>query len=467
MESLFVKDFSAVRVHEGPEAGAAGARAFTRGNDVHFAPGQYAPDTAAGQELLGHELSHVVQQAEGRVAVPQAKGSAVNQDEALEREADEHGARAARGEAITRRGASGAPATATADSAVQCKLEVNGEDVSADKIQRAGAFKTRLNKIISEEARRAKRTPSSVRNKLVDMANDQAVRSFSTLRDAVDEAISTGLIEAQSELSEEMDDHDEFDDFPRDQSWRLLMDGKHQGRGKVGFENEPGYMPAMMKGFTEMLATLGQRLTADGYEALHDLCVDGVKDRHGEDMDSGFRNSGTEGEGFGLDSDNWSQDGHDELIEKYSHKNSKDPRYPDGRNPVGDLLAVKKHPDELKNERVFRVRPLYANRCKGLADLVLNLYYQEIDDINQIAPNDQTAKMTAIVRCCQDLDQLHLFVDGNIRTIVFLVLNKLLIENGLSPVIMNEPNVFDCKSIAELLAAVRRGQQAFQSMRRT
>jgi Domain of unknown function (DUF4157) len=98
MESSLGADFSAVRIHEGPEAQAAGAIAYTRGTDIFFAPGQYQPESESGQELLGHELAHVVQQAQGRVqATKQAKGLAVNDDASLEREADELGAQAARG----------------------------------------------------------------------------------------------------------------------------------------------------------------------------------------------------------------------------------------------------------------------------------------------------------------------------------------------------------------------------------
>lgn len=100
MESSLGADFSAVRVHEGPESAAIGAQAFTQGTDVHFAPGRYQPESASGQELIGHELAHVVQQSQGRVATTtQAKGVAINDDPALESEADEMGARAARGEA--------------------------------------------------------------------------------------------------------------------------------------------------------------------------------------------------------------------------------------------------------------------------------------------------------------------------------------------------------------------------------
>jgi predicted SprT family Zn-dependent metalloprotease len=72
MEAAFGQDFSNVRVHHGHEATIAGAQSFTRGNDIHFAPGLYNPHSPQGQQLLGHELTHVVQQRQG--AGPLAKG---------------------------------------------------------------------------------------------------------------------------------------------------------------------------------------------------------------------------------------------------------------------------------------------------------------------------------------------------------------------------------------------------------
>jgi hypothetical protein len=106
MEHAFGADFSAVRIHEGPQAPALGALAYAQGTDIHFAPGQYDPGSQRGQEILGHELTHVVQQAEGRVqATGQAKGVGLNDDDGLEREADEMGARAARGEVVSATGA--------------------------------------------------------------------------------------------------------------------------------------------------------------------------------------------------------------------------------------------------------------------------------------------------------------------------------------------------------------------------
>jgi hypothetical protein len=99
MEAAFATDFSDVQIYEGPEAKALGAIAYAQGSHIHFAPGQYDPTSQSGQTILGHELAHVVQQRAGRVAVPQGKGAPINADPALEKEADEQGVKAARGEA--------------------------------------------------------------------------------------------------------------------------------------------------------------------------------------------------------------------------------------------------------------------------------------------------------------------------------------------------------------------------------
>jgi ribosomal protein S18 acetylase RimI-like enzyme len=94
MEAAFGTDFSTVRVHVGPQASRIGAIAFTTGNDLYFAPGQFQPESIQGQQLIGHELAHVVQQRQGRVRAP-GSGVAVVQDRMLEAEADRLGMHAA------------------------------------------------------------------------------------------------------------------------------------------------------------------------------------------------------------------------------------------------------------------------------------------------------------------------------------------------------------------------------------
>ncbi len=65
MEGAFGADFSRVRVHRDAAANQLNrriaAKAFTTGNDIFFRNDAAAPTTSAGQELLAHELTHVVQ----------------------------------------------------------------------------------------------------------------------------------------------------------------------------------------------------------------------------------------------------------------------------------------------------------------------------------------------------------------------------------------------------------------------
>ncbi len=78
MEAGFGKDFSEVKVHIGSEAEDANRRlnanAFTYGNHIFFNSGEFNPDTKNGQELLAHELTHVVQQGK-------APGLGIQRDE--------------------------------------------------------------------------------------------------------------------------------------------------------------------------------------------------------------------------------------------------------------------------------------------------------------------------------------------------------------------------------------------------
>jgi hypothetical protein len=91
VEARLGASFAQVRVHtdRNAEMLAAGlhARAFTRGRDIYFASGAYAPDTPGGKQLLAHELVHTVQQAAGRLAL-EAGPPVSSPDDPLEREAE-------------------------------------------------------------------------------------------------------------------------------------------------------------------------------------------------------------------------------------------------------------------------------------------------------------------------------------------------------------------------------------------
>lgn len=71
MGTRFNYDFSDVRIHTTPNARLIDALAYTEGHNIHIAPGHYEPHTEHGQQLLAHELAHVVQQGAGAPVIPE------------------------------------------------------------------------------------------------------------------------------------------------------------------------------------------------------------------------------------------------------------------------------------------------------------------------------------------------------------------------------------------------------------
>ena len=72
MSQAMGHDLSGVRAHTSREADSLsrrlGAKAFTTGQDIFFRQDAYDPQSTSGQELIAHELTHVVQQGTGTVA---------------------------------------------------------------------------------------------------------------------------------------------------------------------------------------------------------------------------------------------------------------------------------------------------------------------------------------------------------------------------------------------------------------
>jgi hypothetical protein len=86
-ESRIGYDFSNVKVHTdsvaAKSAQSINALAYTTGNNIVFNEGQYSPNTDSGKRLLGHELTHVVQQGSldnriSRFLVPDETDTAMN-----------------------------------------------------------------------------------------------------------------------------------------------------------------------------------------------------------------------------------------------------------------------------------------------------------------------------------------------------------------------------------------------------
>jgi len=142
-ESSLGADLSAVRVHTGAAsadaASAVGARAYTTGNDIHFAAGQYAPHDPFGIHLLAHEVAHTVQQS-GGAPTTQYKLEVSSPGDAAEIEAD----RAA--DAMTAGTHFAIGAGAASSLARQATAGAGAKKPAGDLAHRADAVAARLQK---------------------------------------------------------------------------------------------------------------------------------------------------------------------------------------------------------------------------------------------------------------------------------------------------------------------------------
>jgi hypothetical protein len=133
LERAFGTDLSSVTVTRRPEVASLGAVAVTRGERIDLAPAQRV-DTPEGQEVLAHEVAHVMQQRQGRVR-PQVRlgGVGVSVDPRLEAEADTV-ARRVRGGAPAGMIAPATPATGTAVVQRKAVLKRGNDTVSEDDL---------------------------------------------------------------------------------------------------------------------------------------------------------------------------------------------------------------------------------------------------------------------------------------------------------------------------------------------
>ncbi len=154
MQSAFSVDLSDVTIFESPLIKSEGANAIAKGNMMGFAPGKFRPESTTGQALIGHELSHIMHQAQGQHGAPGVDG--VLSDTSLEAQADSEGLSAAlggsvySGETITPAGTDSAPIQADKDKPEKTQYE--SEKLAHHNATQQQALVTRHNAGLSRPA---------------------------------------------------------------------------------------------------------------------------------------------------------------------------------------------------------------------------------------------------------------------------------------------------------------------------
>lgn len=275
--------------------------------------------------------------------------------------------------------------------------------------------------------------------------------------------------------------HFHYDDFLSLEHWRLFVDGDKQnitteadGRG---FENrEPGYMQAMFKAFSFMRATAGMEISEEFIKNLHYFATYGVQfsSRAGKDIkkvDPGeyYSRQADFHSGFLLHlGKNASEAGIRDLLNAISEDSGLCMTL-ENPNSFGYTTInwnwIKTHGRDnaikLLQNCYFPIRVCTQTNTQEEISLKLSTLVKNFNHHIKTA-QEKDKKLIVILYFIRSLCRLHPFKDANIRVFVMLLFNKCLIENGFSPTILDNPNVFDGHSIEELVIATKKGFDNFR-----
>lgn len=200
-----------------------------------------------------------------------------------------------------------------------------------------------------------------------------------------------------------------------------------QSREQPYHEGQPGYLCAMLNGLHLVTESKGQPLTTAFIIEMHRLIVEGVTFKkftgagwsiHLEAFKPSLRENANTPYGFGFNIDNQTStvDGISEINTKYA------------RFATVEVGA---------NNAMRLYVKLHANIQEEM-ELIVNRY------------NQSQRTNLDIATFAHEMNLLHPFTDGNIRTLTFLIINKLLIDKVKPPIIFYDPNIFDAFSCVQL-----------------
>ncbi len=239
------------------------------------------------------------------------------------------------------------------------------------------------------------------------------------------------------------DDKDKFNvhfsDFPHQELWRLFIDGVKQQNehGWLDYEmREPDFILAMVSGFKYIKHSITMPLNITLLKILHAECSSNVisldsshsPGRIRDMTDNGFRLTLNENASIlGLIQLNAEIDG-SSFSELYNHR--------------------------------FNMFSLKSCLIEKEVEKILKNYHQNI-----LFSTHEEAHLYSIIELIIKLERLHPFRDANCRTLCILLLNRELIKNGFSPVILDNPNRFNGYSRDELRNEIVEGMLQFQRVK--
>ncbi|WP_262388482.1 hypothetical protein, partial [Streptomyces parvus] len=223
------------------------------------------------------------------------------------------------------------------------------------------------------------------------------------------------------------------DFLPEDRWWTFYIDPKNHQAALEAFPDDPGsyydhdrspgFQQGMVSAYTQFLgdpATVATPMDSSSYRTMHGLATGHLG-----------RTIGWSGGGatqFPLRGETLADDIFDERIGEQLlvyDTTSRDWSTPLPKpRPVTILTRFMHNNPSLATN-------YGKNAAPGLVDTLFQQHYARVSDPDA----DDTAKLASIVRTIRALHVVHPFQDGNLRSNVQILLPKLLLEQGLRPVV--------------------------------
>lgn len=274
--------------------------------------------------------------------------------------------------------------------------------------------------------------------------------------------------EQEDRLWEELKNHPEFKDFKKENLWRLTTTDREENN-IYSYADDPFYMQSMYAAFRKMLKHRNKIFTTVHLLELHNIFVR----HHIVEVNIGttylLTNKYDHTENLGFSEKAYQRDliikkpgnklscnatlnGVKEMIEKSLADNKQHFEIKDYQFDInGDLIA------DIDGKVATLVVP--ARKAKNVqadAEKVIIRYHVEL-----ARATTAEQKLTAIARVCRDLASLHIFKTGTQQVISILIMNKLLLQNGFSPVVLESSEHVEGFSVNELTDNIKLGQISF------
>ena len=261
--------------------------------------------------------------------------------------------------------------------------------------------------------------------------------------------------------------------------FQFIGQGREAQLGPLSFEDEAGYLRGMLNGFAFMLTTLERPVDAALLCALHDVSIRGVRRRNGRPFQQGFARrpwkygflwnvEGMLPEFHSISRAAW-KELFDERIVYIPYRSWVDEQALD-LHITGERQSFLVRMGRMRKPPQFCLAPLWKARGGPAFQAEIQQRIQDALTTHRNARAqagiDRGAHLAAIARLCRTLELLHTFPDGNGRTIYGLLLQKLLLEGGYGPVILDTPCTFDgyfCT--AEMVGLIEAGFGRFEQFK--